>query len=56
MSPTVLIFGSTGALGYDGEESGIAVEPLNAPAESLQHILDAGKSLTLTVNLEWSRS
>jgi aldose 1-epimerase len=41
---------------YDGEESGIAIEPMNAPAESLPHTLDAGESLTLTVNLEWSRS
>lgn len=41
---------------FDGEESGIAVEPMTAPVETLPTVLQPGESLSLHVTLTWTRS
>lgn len=41
---------------FDGEASGIAVEPMTAPVGTLPKILNPGESLSLDVVLRWTRS
>ena len=38
---------------YSGEDSGVAVEPMNAPVESLPIELAPGESVSLSVRMEW---
>lgn len=39
---------------FNGEDTGVAVEPMNAPAGSMPHTLQPGESLCLNILLEWS--
>lgn len=39
---------------FNGEDTGVAVEPMNAPAGSMPHTLQPGETLSLNILLEWS--
>lgn len=54
---TLTVSSSGGFVGvFDGEATGIAVEPMTAPVETLPHLLHAGESHSLEVTLRWSTS